>query len=242
MRQFSTQQVTQCDLDYGFLYNIARKLQHTVNAPWSNSGENDVSDGGSGREAYWLMLVPGADRTRLAQYAAELPRLQAVHGGRFLVLAPAPLIERFGHNGEAHSVMLSAFPSSTQLRAWWESQAHRRLASGFRGIAGTVAVALEAESGASDADAKAVAAFFGPGPSPALLEAEGARALALVRERSVLRLHGDWIHGDVALYGWSSSGDARRSLLNFSSGQRARGLLLPTLPGVRPPDRARAAA
>lgn len=201
-----------------------------------------MSDGEVSHGAYLLMLAPGAERTHVAQYAAEAPRLQAAHGGRFLVLAPAPLIEHFGHNGEARSVMLSAFPSMSQLCAHWDSPAHRRLAERCRGIPELHAVALEAEPGADDSDVEAVAAYLGPGPSPALLEAEGALALALGRERALLRLHGDWKHGDVALYAWRCAGSGRRSLLNFSSGQRGRGLLLPALPGARARTQALAAA
>ena len=47
----------------------------------------------------------------------------------------------------------------------------------------------------------------------------------------MVRLHGDWTQGDVAIYGWDSAGRARRPLMSFSSGQRGRGLLLPALPG-----------
>lgn len=193
------------------------------------------------RGAYLLMLVPAAERARMVPYASELPRLQARFGGRFRVLAPAPFIEHFGHNGEAHNVMLSAFPSMSRLRDYWASPEHRRVAARCR-AEDLPAVALDAEIGADDSGAQSLALFLGPGPSPALLEAAGARALALVRERAVVRLHGDWNHGDVALYGWTSATSARHSLLSFSSGQRGRGLLLPALPPARTESAARAAA
>lgn len=199
-----------------------------------------MSDSGRERGAYLLMLVPAADRARMVPYASELPRLQARFGGRFLVLAPAPFIEHFGHNGESHNVLLSAFPSMSRLHDHWASPEHRRAASRCRGE-DLLAVALDAEAGADDSDAHSLALFLGPGPSPALLEAAGARALALVRERAVVRLSGDWCHGDVALYGWTSAASARQSLLSFSSGQRGRGLLLPALPAARSESAARAA-
>lgn len=193
-----------------------------------------MSDGGSaaGRGAFLLMLAPGAERARVADYVAALPRMHAAYGGRQLVLAPAPSIERFGHNGEAQSVILSSFQSLQALLDYWESADHRRAAARCRGAQELLAVALDTEPGASQTPAESVAVFLGPGPSPALLEAEGAQALALVRERAVRRLHGEWTHGDVAIYGWESASRARRPLLSFSSGQRGRGLLLPALPGT----------
>lgn len=194
-----------------------------------------MSDGGSalGRGAFLLMFGPGAERARVADYVAALPRMHAVHGGRQLVLAPALSIEHFGHKGEAHSVILSVFPSMQGLREYWESSAHRRAAARCRGAEDLLAVALDAEPGAAQAQAESVAVFLGPGPSPALLEAEGAQALALVRERALECLHGEWPHGDVAIYAWESANRARRPLLSFSSGQRGRGLLLPALPGAQ---------
>jgi uncharacterized protein (DUF1330 family) len=192
----------------------------------------------AGRKAYLLVLAPGAERSRLAEYLDALPRLQAGAGGRMLALASAMSIEHFGHNGTAQSVMLSAWESLDALLGFWQSPAHRSPATRARGAEDLRVIAVEGEPQVDGIDTEAIAVFLGPGPSPALLEAEGAHALALVRERGVLRLRGDWEQGDVAIYAWGSAASARRPMLTFSSGQRGQGLLVPALGGARQAARA----
>lgn len=187
---------------------------------------------GSGRMAYLLVLTPGGERSRLAEYLDALPRLQANAGGRMLALASATSIEHYGHNSTPQSVMLSAWDSLDALLGFWQSTAHRQPAARARGAEDLQVIAVEGEPQANGLVSESIAIFLGPGPSPALLEAEGARALALVRERAVLRMRGDWEQGDVAIYAWDSAASARRPMLNFSSGQRGHGLLVPSLHGA----------
>lgn len=187
---------------------------------------------GSGRMAFLLVLTPGGERSRLAEYLDALPRLQASAGGRMLALASATSIEHFGHNSTSQSVMLSAWDSLDSLLGFWQSPAHRQPAARARGVEDLQVIAVEGEPQASRPGSESIAIFLGPGPSPALLEAEGAHALALVRERAVLRMRGDWDRGDVAIYAWDSATSARRPMLNFSSGQRGHGLLVPSLQGA----------
>lgn len=192
----------------------------------------------AGRRAYMLVLAPGGERSRLAEYLDALPRLQASAGGRMLALASAMSIEHFGHNGTAQSVMLSAWDTLDALLGFWQSPAQRTPAARARGAEDLQVIAVEGEPQVDGIDTESIAIFLGPGPSPALLEAEGAHALALVRERAVLRLRGEWDQGDVAIYAWASTASARRPMLSFTSGQRGQGLLVPTLHGARPGARA----
>lgn len=177
------------------------------------------------RPAYLLLLARASERN-FSDYLAALPALQQDHGGQFRAMAPAPMVEQFGHNGAAFSLMLSCWPSIQRLRSFWRTAAHRVLLRRFSADA-MVAAALEAAVDPRQASgAKALGIFLGPGPTPALLEAAGAQALALVREPQVEPLKGDWTHGDVAIYGWDSARSARQHLGAFSSGQRGRAMLL----------------
>ena len=186
--------------------------------------------------AYLLLLARASDRS-FSDYVAALPALHQRHGGHFAAVAPAPMVEQYGHNGTAHAVMLSGWPSLQQSLAFWQSAAHGALLRRF-GADAMVAIAIEAEPGLPNrTDTEALAVFLGPGPTPALLEAAGAQALALVRERHVTALQGHWTHGDVAIYGWNSERDARQQLVAFSSGQRGRAMLLPGLHKARPASR-----
>lgn len=187
------------------------------------------------RKAYLLLLAPGSERSRTADYFGPLSSWPAQSGGQLLSLAAAPSVEHFGHNGMPQSVMLSAWGGLDALLAFWHSQEHRLPAARARGAEDLQAIALEGEPDTADPEAASIAIFLGPGPSPALLEAEGACALALVRERAVLRLRGDWDQGDVAIYAWQSATSARRPLMTFSSGQRGHGMLVPVLHRARPP-------
>ena len=192
----------------------------------------------SERKAYLMLLAPGVERSRAAGYLEGLSQVQASAGGRMLALAPAASVEHFGHNGTPQSVTLSVWDTLDALLAFWHSAPHRQLAARARGVDFRM-IALEGEPHAGGEMAESIAVFLGPGPSPALLEAEGAHALALVRERAVLRLRGEWDQGDVAIYAWDSAAAARRPMLTFSSGQRGQGMLVPSLNGAR--DAARAA-
>jgi uncharacterized protein (DUF1330 family) len=182
--------------------------------------------------AYLLLLARASDRS-FSDYVAALPALHQRHGGHFAAVAPAPMVEQYGHNGSAHAVMLSGWPSLQQSLSFWQSAAHGALLRRFS-TGAMVAIAIEAEAGLQrSSDTEALAVFLGSGPTPALLEAAGAQALALVRERHVTALQGHWTHGDVAIYGWNSERDARQQLVAFSSGQRGRAMLLPGLQTIK---------
>jgi uncharacterized protein (DUF1330 family) len=186
----------------------------------------------SDRPAYLLLLASGTERRQFAEYAAEVSPQLTRNGARLLALAPAHSVETFGCNDGPISVMVSRWSNIERLRGFWHSSGHRRLAGQRARCGARVAVALDnpvRETTPSAADA-VLALFLGAGPSPALLEAEGARLLALLREPQVEPLEGSWERGDVALYGWTSALSARRQLLTFCSGQRGRALLLPALP------------
>lgn len=185
----------------------------------------------SDQPAYLLLLASGTERRRFADDVAAMSPQTAGHRGRLLALAPAPSVETFGHNHGPTSVMVSQWGDIDSLRGFWHSRGHRRAADPRSRCGAFVAVALEGSGGfatASTADA-VLALFLGAGPSPALLEAEGARALTLLRESQVESLEGQWTHGDVAIYGWTSAHSARRQLVTFCSGQRGRALLVPAL-------------
>lgn len=189
----------------------------------------------SNRPAYLLLLASAIERQRFAEYVAALsPNLTRL-GGRHLAMAPAPMLEQFGHNEAPPSVLLSHWPTLATLREFWNSPRYRAIAKQRKGSGELLAVALEGSYPAmtSDAPDAALAVFLGAGPSPALLEAAGARALTLVRERQVEPLEGNWRHGDVALYAWTSQQQARQQLVTFSSGQRGRALLVPALSFTR---------
>lgn len=189
---------------------------------------------GTVRKAYLLVMAPGAERSRMSEYLDGLPRLQARAGGRMLALESAVSVEHYGHGGEPRSLMLSAWNDIESLLAFWHSPEHQQpSACGLD--EDLLAIVLEGELDADCAHAESFAIFLGPGPSPALLEAEGACALALVRERAVGRLRGAWDQGDVAIYAWASAVSARRPMLSFSSGQRGHGLLVPALQFARRP-------
>lgn len=188
------------------------------------------------RPAYLLTLAPGIERTHFSDYLAGLPALYSRHGGQHLAVAPAPTVERFGHHQATQSVMLSRWPGMRPLLEFWRSPDHQRLA-GRRSINDGICVAaFEGETTADGAPrAEALAIFLGPSPTPALLEAEGAHAVALARERQVEALEGPWTLGDIAIYAWDSARSARRQLVTYSSGQRGRAMLIPTLPATRTP-------
>ncbi len=184
----------------------------------------------SDQPAYLLLLAAGIERRGFADYIAEVSPQLTRHGGRHLALAPSPSVEPYGYQDAPSSVLVAGWDSVAQLRAFWHSPAYRQLRDRRLHFGSFVAIALEAPENATDAATDAVLTLFlGAGPSPALLEAEGARALALVRERLVETLEGTWTHGDVAMYGWASAQCARRQMVLFSSGQRGRGLLVPVL-------------
>lgn len=186
----------------------------------------------SDRSAYLLVLASGTERRRFADYLAAVSPQLAAHGGRLLALAPAPSVETFGHNDGPTSVMVSRWSDIERLRGFWHSREHCRLAGQRAQCGALVAVALDGSGRlpAASAAVAVLALFLGTGPSPALLEAEGARPLALLRESQVESLEGRWAHGDVAIYGWTSAHDARRQLVTFCSGQRGRALLVSALP------------
>ncbi len=188
---------------------------------------------------YLLLLASGIERQRFADYVAALSPMMTRLGGSHLAMAPAPLLEQFGHNEAAQSVLLSFWPSVGAVRGLWKSAPYQALAKQRRGSGELLAVALESPHVAppNDASDAVLAIFLGAGPSPALLEAAGARALALVRERQVEPLEGNWRHGDVAIYGWPSAQSARQQLVIFSSGQRGRALLVPALTSTRTASR-----
>lgn len=188
------------------------------------------------RPAYLLTLAPGMERARFSEYLAGLPALYARHGGQHLAVAPAPTVERFGHHQAAQSVMLSRWSGMRQVLEFWRSPDHQLLARRRSVNDGTCVAAFEGEATTDGAPrTEALAMFLGPSPTPALLEAEGARAVALARERQVEALEGPWACGDIAIYAWDSARNARRQLVTYSSGQRGRAMLIPTLPATRSP-------
>ena len=188
------------------------------------------------RPAYLLFLAHAASRSRVSDYLAALPPLQE-YGGHYLAVAPAASVERFGHNHNPQSLVLSRWPSLAIIQEFWQSPAHQTL--DWAGAQCVQVAALEGEWNAcrdgQEID-EALAIFLGPGPSPALLEAEGARALALVRQAQVTSLFGAWEQGDIAIYAWTSAQRARRQLVTFSSGQRGRSILVPALAASRKPQ------
>lgn len=189
----------------------------------------------SDRPAYLLLLASGIERQRFADYLAALSPMLTRLGARHLAMAPAPMLEQFGHNEAPQNVLLSHWPSLGTLRAFWESKPYQQLLRQRRGSGELLAVALDgpyAMAPEEQADA-VLAIFLGAGPSPALLEAAGARPLTLARERQVEPLEGNWRHGDVAIYAWPSAQSARQQLVTFSSGQRGRALLVPALSSTR---------
>ena len=187
------------------------------------------------RPVYLMLLASGIERQRFADYVAALSPMLTRLGGRHLAMASAPMVEPFGHQEAPQSVLLSHWQDLQTLRGFWKSPNHQSIARSRKASGELLAVALEDPHYSSKPEVPdaALAVFLGAGPSPALLEAAGARALALVRERQVEALEGNWRHGDVAVYAWPSTQGARQHLGTFSSGQRGRALLVPALSSIR---------
>ena len=91
--------------------------------------------------AYLLLLASGIERQRFADYVSALSPMLHPLGGRHLAMAPAPLLEQFGHNEAPPSVLLSHWPSLDTLRAFWDSPQYKSLAKLRRGSGELLAVA-----------------------------------------------------------------------------------------------------
>lgn len=189
----------------------------------------------AGGPVYLLLLASGIERQRFADYVAALSPMLPRLGARHLAMAPAPMLEQFGHHETPQSVLLSLWPDLQTLRGFWTSPRYQSIARLRKASGELLAVALDGSPSTTltEPTDAALAVFLGAGPSPALLEAAGARALTLVRERQVQALEGNWRHGDVAIYAWASTQAARQQLVTFSSGQRGRALLVPALSSSR---------
>jgi len=61
------------------------------------------------------------DREGVKAYSASLPPICRNHGGEYLALAPAPLIEVLGDEPEMRSVIGARFPPRAAARAFWPS-------------------------------------------------------------------------------------------------------------------------
>lgn len=180
--------------------------------------------------AYMLVLARHTDRARFGRYVSDLSAVYARLGGSYLAVAPAPSVEQFGHAEVPQSVAVSRWPSMARLHAFWESREYRRVARARADAEDFLVVAIDGQPECPlTPPALLLAVILGPGPSPALLEDEGACPLALGRDAEVVRLDGSWAHGDCAIYAFSEAQVARRLLLQYSSGQRGRSLLVPAI-------------
>ena len=145
------------------------------------------------------------------------------------------MMSRRLHASILHGVFILSGISALIYQLVWQRALLTIYGSNVESVAMVVA-AFEGEATTDGAPrTEALAMFLGPSPTPALLEAEGARAVALARERQVEALEGPWACGDIAIYAWDSARNARRQLVTYSSGQRGRAMLIPTLPATRSP-------
>ena len=63
------------------------------------------------RPVYLLLLASGIERQRFADYVAALSPMLSRLGGRHLAMAPAPMVEQFGHHEAPQHVLLSHWPT-----------------------------------------------------------------------------------------------------------------------------------
>ncbi len=177
---------------------------------------------------YLVVLARIHDRDRFAAYIQALPPVYAQFGGRYLAVAPALAVERYGLSEMPQSTVVSRWPSFTRLMEFWHSGEYRSVAQLRTGTGEFTCVGIEGFERQADADPiRAVVAIIGNVPTRALVEASGGTALAIARAAQVEPLEGIWSQGDLALYTFSDLTRARRMLSDFSSGQRGRSLLLP---------------
>jgi uncharacterized protein (DUF1330 family) len=81
-----------------------------------------MSDAAStARPGYLVVQGVVTDREGFKAYNAALPPIYAKYGGRYLALAPAPLVEVAEGTPENRSVVVARFPSKEAAWAFWNS-------------------------------------------------------------------------------------------------------------------------
>lgn len=178
--------------------------------------------------AYLLVVARTHDRARFASVVAMLQPLMAAYGGRPVAVASSASVESFGPSQSSPHVLVWRWPTMEQLLRVWHSPECRRLAALRAGGGEVMAAAIRGEAGWElQARQDPLVLVMGNGPTPALFEAQGATLLAQARGSQVEVLQERWLDGDIALYRFADLDLARQLLSRFSSGQRARCLLVP---------------
>ncbi len=190
----------------------------------------------SNSPALLVALARMRDRLRFADYVAAMPPLYSRFGGRYLAVSTASNVEQFGHSPTTQAVLISRWDSIESVLRFWNSPEYQVVTQLRAGTGDFIAVATVANADVEIAALPALAMILGPAPSPALFESGGAVALASARARDLQALEGEWIDGDLAIYGFPSLNLGRQMLLQLSSGQRGRSLLMPSIaPSVEMP-------
>ena len=73
------------------------------------------------RPGYLVVQGTVTDREGFKAYSAALPPIYAKYGGRYLAMAPAPLVEVAEGDAEHRSVVIARFESREAAWAFWNS-------------------------------------------------------------------------------------------------------------------------
>jgi uncharacterized protein (DUF1330 family) len=73
------------------------------------------------RPGYLIVQGVVTDREGFRAYSAALPPIYEKYGGRYLAMAPAPLVEVAEGDAEGRSVVVARFPSKDAAWAFWKS-------------------------------------------------------------------------------------------------------------------------
>jgi len=89
------------------------------------------------------------DRAKFGQYVAQLPDVYQHFGGRYLALAPAPLVQLGGAASADFapvSVVVSVWPSLARIQQFWKSDEYQNVAALRAGTGEFMVAALEGSS------------------------------------------------------------------------------------------------
>jgi len=179
--------------------------------------------------AFLVALAQMRDRVRFADYVAAMPPLYLRFGGRYLVVSTAANVEQFGQSQLAQAVVISRWESMENLLTFWQSSEYQSVMQLREGTGDFTAIAVATNPAIDTKALPALAMILGSAPSPALFEAGGAVALVSARARDLHALEGEWVDGDLGIYGFTSLNLGRKMLMQLSSGQRGRSLLMPSI-------------
>jgi len=86
------------------------------------------------------------DRAKFGQYVTQLPDVYRQFGGRYLALAPAPVVQLSGADSAdfaSVSVVVSIWPSLARIKQFWASDEYQNVAALRAGTGDFMVAALE---------------------------------------------------------------------------------------------------